>query len=258
MDLSTGSLTLTTVYDNYATTRNVETRHGFACMVEADGRKLLFDTGGEGDVLLANARRLGLDLQEIDALVLSHIHGDHTGGLGALLSVHPKVEVWMPASFPPRFRNQVESAGARVREVTGPARIAAGVATTGEMGERIREQALMINTPNGLVVVTGCAHPGIVEIVERAKALTDRPIHLALGGFHLAGQSDSRLRRVLAAFKRLGVEKIAPCHCSGDRIRERAKELYSDDFLPNGVGMVVEIGKEPTGKTAERQRQGPQ
>jgi len=244
MNLSTTSLTLTTLYDNYAATAAVQTRHGFACLVEADGRKILFDTGGDGAVLMANVKRIGVNLRDLRAVILSHAHGDHTGGLGAVLAVQSGIEVILPTSFADSFKKQIQAAGARIREVSGPERISPSVATTGEMGEQIVEQSLLVNTSNGLVVVTGCAHPGIVEIVMRAKELTGARIHLVLGGFHLGGVRESELRRILAELGRLGVEKVAPCHCSGDAFRRLANELYGADYVANGVGMVIRAGAE--------------
>jgi len=244
MELSTTSVTLTTLYDNYLARPGLQTRHGFSCLVEADGQELLFDTGGEGDVLLANADRLGVDLKKVRLIVLSHAHGDHTGGLGAVLARNHNVDVWVLGSFPERIKRMVRSAGARLHEVGGPEAISPAVATTGEMGGWIKEQSLLVNTPEGVVVVTGCAHPGIVRIVERAGQLTGRKVHLVLGGFHLMGEPERRLRDILSVFRRLGVEKVAPCHCSGDRMRALAAAVYGKDYVANGVGMVVRVGED--------------
>ncbi|MCK4428210.1 MAG: MBL fold metallo-hydrolase, partial [candidate division Zixibacteria bacterium] len=96
-------------------------------------------------------------------------------------------------------------------------------------------------TEKGLVVITGCAHPGIVEILREAKKITNEDIYLVLGGFHLGGVGDSKLRDIIKSFRELGVKKAAPCHCSGDRTRELFKEEYGDDFIANGVGKIIEI-----------------
>jgi 7,8-dihydropterin-6-yl-methyl-4-(beta-D-ribofuranosyl)aminobenzene 5'-phosphate synthase len=241
MKLTTTSLTLTTVYDNYASTKGVQTRHGFACLIEADGNRILFDTGGDGSVLMSNLHRLGISLKDLDAVVLSHIHGDHTGGVGSVLAANAQVEVIMPASFPERFKKAVAARGARVREIERPETLAPGIATTGEMGAGIVEQSLLVSTPKGLVIVTGCAHPGIVETVRRARQLTGMRIHLVLGGFHLAGVPTAELRRILSELKELNVERVAPCHCTGDPFRHLAEEVYQENYIPNGIGTVLSI-----------------
>lgn len=241
MELKTTALVLTTLYDNYLAKAGLETRHGFSCLVEADQRKILFDTGGDGDVLLRNMKRLKVDPRQIQIVVLSHIHGDHTGGLDAVLAVNPYVEVVLPASFPSRFKAQVQSRGARLREVSRPERLSPAVATTGELGRHIIEQSLMVNTVKGLVVVTGCAHPGILLIAQHAKKLTRCKLHLVLGGFHLSSASEAELRRIIAELRRLGVERIAPSHCSGKNMRRLAQQLYGENFINNGVGAVIRI-----------------
>ena len=109
------------------------------------------------------------------------------------------------------------------------------------MGGRIREQALVISTDRGLVVVTGCAHPGIVQMVTRAKELFGGRVHLVMGGFHLGGKSSVELEAVLADFRRLGVEKVAPCHCTGDQAIAMFAAEYDGDFIQSGVGRVIVV-----------------
>jgi len=260
---------ITTVYDNSTLDPNLAAAWGFACMVEFGGHTILFDTGGDAPRLLGNMDRLGLDPRRIEAVVLSHIHGDHTGGLGGLLAIHNDVTVYIPRAFPARFKARVRAMGATLVEVSGPMEIVPGVYTTGEMGNGIVEQALVAKSPQGLVVITGCAHPGIVRMVERAREvggggraqripgehegcpfafssplrdsaeLLRHPgdsIHLVLGGFHLGGKSKAAIRRIIADFRRLGVQKVALCHCSGDRARAMFAAEYGDDYILNGVG----------------------
>jgi 7,8-dihydropterin-6-yl-methyl-4-(beta-D-ribofuranosyl)aminobenzene 5'-phosphate synthase len=99
----------------------------------------------------------------------------------------------------------------------------------------------MIETARGLVVITGCAHPGVVNIVRRAKELTGGEVHLVLGGFHLGGASETRIASIVGAFQQLGVQKVAPCHCSGDVARRLFGETYGEDFIPAGVGSRLEV-----------------
>jgi hypothetical protein len=158
---------ITVVYDNIAYDPRLQTAWGFGCLIEIGEKTVLFDTGGDGTVLLKNMGMLGIDPKSIEVVVLSHIHGDHTGGLESLLGTGARPTVYLPRSFPSDFESRVR-AQADVVEVGGATKIADSVYTTGEMGSDIIEQALVLKTGQGLVVVTGCAHPGISEVVRRA------------------------------------------------------------------------------------------
>ncbi len=232
-------VTMITIYDNYRHDPDLQTGWGFSCLVDADGRKLLFDTGGEGSILLGNMRKLKIDPQEIDCVVLSHVHGDHTGGLDDFLEANSNLKVYLPKSFPDSFKKKVKSSKAEVVEVGDSMSISEKVSTTGELGTSIKEQSLLIKTGKGLVVITGCAHPGIVDIVRHAKKITGEDIYLVLGGFHLLELSETQLKEVIKGFRELGVQKVAPCHCSGDKTRELFRQEYGEDFIENGVGNVI-------------------
>jgi len=185
--------------------------------------------------------KLGMNSKEINVVVLSHIHGDHTGGLTGILKVNSDVTIYIPESFPSDFKNEIKLYGATFIDVSDPTKIFDGVYTTGEMGTWIKEQSLIIKTEKGLVVITGCAHPGIVGIVKKAKEITKEEVYFVTGGFHLSGTSDADLRQIINSFRELGVKKVAPCHCSGDRCRELFKEEYKDDFIEVGVGKEIKI-----------------
>jgi len=246
-------LALTIVYDNNSYAEGLETQWGFSCLVRGPERTLLFDTGGDGSVLLSNMGKLKIDPEEVDVVVLSHIHGDHVGGLSAFLERNPSVTVYLPKSFPESFKDKVKAYGAKPVEIHEPVEICRHVYSTGELGTAIREQSLVIHTTKGLVVVTGCAHPGVVNIVEKARDMLQSRAYLVMGGFHLSGTSSERIGHIVAQIEALGVEKVAPCHCSGDVARRMFKEVYKDHFIPAGVGMRLEIkeafeaaGKEPS------------
>lgn len=232
--------TLITVYDNYKHEQGLETGWGFGCLVRAD-KNVLFDTGADSETLLGNMEKLGIDPGEVDIVVLSHEHFDHIGGLSGFLEENPDVEVYALKSFPDSVKRKIRDSGAECVEVGSATEITGAISTTGELGTSIREQSLMVETPKGLVVLTGCAHPGVVSIVERVKELSDRDIHLVMGGFHLGGASDDQLRSIISRFKELGVERAAPCHCSGERARELFAEEYGEDYIANGVGRVIEL-----------------
>jgi 7,8-dihydropterin-6-yl-methyl-4-(beta-D-ribofuranosyl)aminobenzene 5'-phosphate synthase len=235
-----GTVTITVVYDNNPYDVRLQTAWGFACLVEIREKTILSDTGGDGLTLLRNMVTLGIEPTSIDTIVLSHIHTDHTGGLASLFAMGVRPTIYIPRSFPSNFKSQVRR-NAELVEVQKVTNIANGINSTGEMGTGIVEQALVLNTPKGLVVVTGCAHPGISEIVSRAKEIGGDQIYLVLGGYHLDGASEERIREFITDFQRLGVEKVAPCHCTGDKAARLFRKAYGEDFIRNGVGQVVEM-----------------
>lgn len=233
--------TLTVVYDNNAYDPRLQTAWGFACLIEGGETTILFDTGGDGALLLSNMEVLGFDASQVDVVVLSHIHGDHVGGESGLLDAGARPKVYLPRSFLAGFKSQVQAGGELV-EVDGSMELVEGVYTTGEMGSSIIEQALVLATARGLVVITGCAHPGIVEIVRGAKEVGGDDVYLVLGGFHLGGASQERIEGIIAAFAQMGVQKVAPCHCTGGQAIGLFREAYGQDFVQAGVGRVVQIG----------------
>ena len=242
------SVRFTIVYDNNEYDSRLKTAWGFACWVEIGEATVLFDTGGDSPTLLGNMATLGLDPQAIDVVVLSHIHGDHTGGLAGLLDTGARPTVYVPAAFPVSFKDGVRARTDLV-EVTGPLEILPGVHTTGELGSNIVEQALVVETEAGLVVVTGCAHPGVVEMVRRSTSLTagraqeavGGEVALVMGGFHLGGASAAEIATIVEDFQQLGVQGVAPCHCSGDVARALFEQAYGEDFISAGVGSRVQV-----------------
>jgi len=236
----TEKMRLTVVYDNNAYDPRLRTAWGFACWLQRGDTNLLFDTGGDASILLSNMSALDLDPQSIDVVVLSHIHGDHTGGLMGLLATGTRPLVYVPVSFPARFKAQLREL-VEVCEVDETQEILPGIHSTGEMGTGIREQGLIVQTSQGLVVITGCAHPGIVEMVRQAKAVVGGEIRLVVGGFHLGGASAGRVRDICAAFRQLGVQELAPCHCTGEGAMRTFASEFGDSYLPCGVGRVIEL-----------------
>lgn len=238
---ATGMLRITTLYDNYQHDEKLRTNWGFSCLVELDDTVVLFDTGGDSPTLLYNIDELGIDLKRVQALVLSHDHGDHTGGVEGVLKRYPGLKVYVCDSFSPRTKREVTGGGGEPIDVTGPVEIAPGIHSTGELGATIREQSLVVDTGNGIVVITGCAHPGVVSIVRKAKQLAEGDVLLVMGGFHLMGTPGPVVERAVADLKDLGVRKVSPSHCTGDAAIALFREAYGDDFISGGVGLVVEF-----------------
>jgi 7,8-dihydropterin-6-yl-methyl-4-(beta-D-ribofuranosyl)aminobenzene 5'-phosphate synthase len=243
-----GAMRFTTVYDNETLSPNLASAWGFACLV---GDDLLFDTGGDADRLLSNMEKMGIDPAGIEIVILSHAHGDHTGGLGGLLNTGVRPTVYAPRAFPQRFKADVRAITTLV-EVDGPMEIRPGIHITGGVGSAVVEQALAVETASGTVVVTGCAHPGVVELVRRSTSLTagrakesvGGEVALVMGGFHLGSASRRQIEHIIADFRDLGVRQVAPCHCTGDRAMRVFAEEYRDDFVKVGVGRMVTVGSE--------------
>lgn len=231
---------ITVVYDNQAYDSRLQTAWGFACLIEQGQTTILFDTGGDGKILLSNMELLDLDPRDVDIVVLSHIHGDHTGGLKSLLATGVRPLIYVPRAFPDDYKTSVRTFTELI-EVDQAIEIIDGVYTTGQMGSSIIEQALALKTTSGLVVITGCAHPGVVEMVRRAKEVGEDQLYLVLGGFHLGRTSKARMQEIIASFQRLGVQKVAPCHCTGDKAVGFFREVYGQDFIWSGVGKTFSL-----------------
>jgi len=234
-------ITITTIYDNYIFSEVLKTDWGYSCIVKGTEKTILFDAGTKSDILFHNINKLNMNPKDVELVAISHIHGDHTGGLFAFLDENNKVTVYLPASFPDEFISRVEKAGAKVVSVDKPVKICKGVSLTGEMGVQIKEQSLIVETSKGLVVITGCAHPGIVGIVKKAKEVIDKEIYLVCGGFHLLSKSEDEVKEIISEFKDLGVMKVGATHCTGDKAIELFKEAYKENFVQMGAGKVIRI-----------------
>lgn len=235
---------ITVLYDNYVHDSRLQTGWGFAALLEYGEDVVLFDTGADGPALLANMSTLSIDPGSIDAVVLSHAHRDHTGGLDALLATGVRPPVYLHASFPEEFKGRIGSLTAVIETEAGQY-ISDRISTTGEVEGAIPEQALIVETGRGLVVVTGCAHPGVARMAATAMSLRDGSVHLVLGGYHLRSTGPDQLRALIAEFRRLGVEKVAPTHCTGDPAIEMFAAEYGDDFIRAGAGLVIDIEASP-------------
>jgi 7,8-dihydropterin-6-yl-methyl-4-(beta-D-ribofuranosyl)aminobenzene 5'-phosphate synthase len=236
-----GTLRFTVLYDNYVFNEGTKPDWGFSCLIEGAEKTILFDTGTRPLVLQHNVQALKVDLKKVDLVVLSHAHEDHTGGLPAVLAEQPKATVYFPVSFPPEFGRKAREAGAETRTVDKPVEICRNAYLTGELGDQIKEMSLVLDTPGGLVVVTGCSHPGIVNILKRAKEIRNKPIRLVLGGFHLGSTPDAEVQKIIAAFRELGVERCGATHCTGDRPIALFKAAFRDRYVAVGTGRVIEV-----------------
>jgi 7,8-dihydropterin-6-yl-methyl-4-(beta-D-ribofuranosyl)aminobenzene 5'-phosphate synthase len=234
------STTIRVLYDNYVFDQACGSDWGFACLISGTEKTILFDTGAKGDLLLSNFEKMKLRPADVQLVVISHNHGDHTGGLLPFLAKNSQVDVYLPAATP---ESSVKEAKAHnVSVVTKPVEICKGVYVVDPLGDKIIEQSLVVDTPKGLVIITGCSHPGVVAIAKEAKEHRGRDIFMILGGTHLLNHSDEDLQRVVDDLKGLGVQKVGATHCSGDKAIAKMKEAFGDGFVTMGVGRVVEVG----------------
>jgi len=228
-------------YDNTSVNKEISSDWGFSVLVKHKGRNILFDTGGNAQVLAANIKKMGSDPKHIEFVVISHDHWDHVGGLPAVLQ--PKQKVYLLKAFPSNLKDQVRAAGAELIEVQGFQEIIPGVYTTGELGRTIKEQSLIVETDKGLVIVTGCSHPGIVNIVRRSKELLKKNVYFVVGGFHLGTLDAEEVKKIIEELKALQVAKIAPCHCTGEKAIALFEKEFQKDFVKVGAGSVIDTSK---------------
>ena len=211
---------ITIIYDNQAWDPGLEADWGFACLIEApDGRRLLFDTGANGALLLKNMARLGIDPKSIPEVVISHLHWDHLGGLPAFLEQNPQATVFLPASCPPPAK------ATRSVAVRGPCLITPLIGSTGELTGG--EQSLVLAAGRGWTVVSGCAHPGVGAILKAASGFGR--VTALVGGLH--GFQEFELLKDL--------DLVCPCHCT--RHIKEIRERYPDSFVSGGAGKVLEM-----------------
>lgn len=212
-------LKISIIYDNTTARNDLEADWGFAAYIETDDKTILFDAGSDGHILLSNMKKMDLDPQKVDMVFISHHHFDHTGGLAAFLHENPDLDVYVPKSL--RGVRRAKS----VSHVDEPRLLCDQIYSTGEL--KGVEQSLVIKTPEGSVVIAGCSHPGLKNIINAAKE--HGKIHLLLGGFHGFDQFD-----VLKE-----VEFVCPTHCTR-HINEIA-ERFPQKYILGGAGRCIEI-----------------
>jgi 7,8-dihydropterin-6-yl-methyl-4-(beta-D-ribofuranosyl)aminobenzene 5'-phosphate synthase len=277
-DPSTAQVTV--LYDAFGKVSTMQKDWGYAAYIEYGGKRILFDTGNNPDTLAQNAKAKGIDLSRLDFVVMSHRHGDHMGGMTYLLSVNPKVKIYAPkegfgvyggdlpstfyrkdASLPPEqryydgnppdlMRFGAAWPGANFQLVDKDIEIVPGIYLIALVSDKpgtleLRELSLAISTPEGMMIVVGCSHPGIDKIVETAAKINPR-IHFVAGGFHLVVSKDDEIEKIVTALRdKFKVAYVAPGHCTGEPTFTALKKAFGERYLYAGLGTTFAVGATP-------------
>jgi len=268
---------ITVLYDAFGRDASMKKDWGFSALIEVHGKRILFDTGNNSTVLAQNVKAKGVDLTNLDFVVMSHRHGDHMGGLSYVLSVNPNVAIYAPkenfgvfgSSLPGTFYRRNEALPPDMRYFDGEPpetlqfgtpwpqgkftwvsksiEVAPGfhlILLKGSWGVDldVMEISLAIDTPEGTVLVVGCSHPTIEKIVEAAQAAIHKPIRLIVGGLHLLPAKDDEIQRIGATLRDTWkVAWIAPGHCTGEPAFAILKQIFGDHYLYAGLGTTVAL-----------------
>jgi 7,8-dihydropterin-6-yl-methyl-4-(beta-D-ribofuranosyl)aminobenzene 5'-phosphate synthase len=271
---------ITVLYDAFGKPSSLQKDWGYAAFIEFGSQRILFDTGNNPDILAQNSKAKGIDLTKLDFVVMSHRHGDHMGGMTHLMKTNPRVKIYAPkegfgvygADLPSSFYRKDASLPAEQRYFDGtpPKVLQFGSAWPGanfqlveknteiapgfhlislvsdKPGTReLRELSLAINTPDGMVIVVGCSHPGIDKIVEAATAINPR-INFIVGGFHLVVSEDADIQKVVRTLRdTFKVAYVAPGHCTGEPAFAQLKKEFGDRYLYAGLGTTFALGPKP-------------
>jgi 7,8-dihydropterin-6-yl-methyl-4-(beta-D-ribofuranosyl)aminobenzene 5'-phosphate synthase len=234
-------VTIKVIYDNYVHTAGLTSDWGYSILIDGLENVILFDTGTNPDLFESNFRKMDLDASKIDKLVLSHEHGDHTGGIPAFVKMKNNIPVIITQSFSGDFKRRMTGFNLEPLLVNKPAMICKNLYTSGEFAGPISEQALVLNTKKGLVVMTGCSHPGIIEMLKEIRSVFNKDIYMVFGGFHLMQKKDTEVEKIIAEMKQLGVVKCGATHCTGDMQIQLFRESFGSDFVELGVGNSIII-----------------
>jgi len=240
---------LTILGDNSAARRDMKAVWGFSCLVEARGHTILFDTGGDPAALKENLAVLKINPSAIEAVVISHVHRDHTRGAPGLGTL-PGVRAYTPHTFAEGIKETaaLRTAGLQLVPVKTTTQLFDGITISEPLSfekadglDDTWEQCLSVDTPEGLVVIVGCSHPGILPMLEQVKQQTGRPLYFVIGGFHLMGHRPSDVRRVATAMQALGVAHVSATHCTGSLAAHVFHTVFGDGYVDTGVGSVVSV-----------------
>lgn len=233
---------LTILSDNYPSVPGLTSVWGFAALLRAGGRTVLFDTGSNGRVLVRNMAALGIDAGDVDLVIFSHIHWDHIGGMDSFLELNPHATVVVHEGFSTHLVADLRTMSDRVVVVgEEPVELFPGILSTGMLRAEPPEQSLVLDVDGVTGVISGCAHPGIDRIVRRAEEMVGKPIDWAVGGFHLMYSSATQIERTIRALQGLDVWQVVPTHCTGDAARAAIRDAYGERYVEGGVGRELTL-----------------
>jgi 7,8-dihydropterin-6-yl-methyl-4-(beta-D-ribofuranosyl)aminobenzene 5'-phosphate synthase len=227
------------IYDNCRADESFQEGWGFSCLVDMGSRKILFDTGADAEAFFSNLQKFGIRCDEITDVVYSHKHSDHITGCEELITkLKPDSRLFVPKKFPlkklsPHLQIEVVE---DFKEIDSEV-----YSLVLKGGWFLYEQALIIETQKGLVIITGCAHPGIVHLLQEVQKRLKKPIHLVLGGFHLFRNRQGHIDEIVSQFKALKVHSAAPCHCSGKLAIDCFQQAFQDHFYKIGTGSILTL-----------------
>jgi len=231
------------LFDSVALDNRFLTGWGISYLIDG---KVLFDTGEKSNSLFKNMITMGVRTSDIKVAVISHDHWDHKRGLWKLLKQREGLKVYACPNFSRRFKNRVKSYRGELIEVDKLTQVYKDIYTTGEIegkysGKNMPEQSLVLKTTKGISILAGCAHPGIISIVENVKRNISGDIYLIIGGFHLMGKHKKTITPIVDKFRQLKIKKVAPSHCTGKNATKLFKEAYGDNFIEAKIGEVIDI-----------------
>jgi 7,8-dihydropterin-6-yl-methyl-4-(beta-D-ribofuranosyl)aminobenzene 5'-phosphate synthase len=234
-------LRITILFDNYISSNRLnlglKAMWGFSAFVNWKGKNILFDTGSNGRVLLENAKKLGIDLSTVDYMFISHPHWDHIGGWDSVLEINRKVIPVLPASMSSHLVEDIEHMQGFVKVIDDrPTMIEPGIHSTGIMFPE-GEQGLILETEQGIVLLVGCSHPRLENMIHRTLSyMNAEQLLYVMGGFHLFREPEEQIRRSVKLYQ---TRFITPTHCTGETAQKIIKEVFGERFIPGGVGALV-------------------
>jgi 7,8-dihydropterin-6-yl-methyl-4-(beta-D-ribofuranosyl)aminobenzene 5'-phosphate synthase len=235
-------LEIRVIYDNTSAHPDFQEDWGFAALVTYRGKRILFDSGTKPDLFLENLKKWKVKPSSIHATVISHQHQDHRNGVYKLYPQNRKMPVFFLENFEQAAWDEADAIGMKPVRVTGPVEIMKGVNSTGPVEGDPFEQALVIETSDGPVMLVGCSHPGVVKLVEtvqRQRGL--QHIRLLIGGFHMFRQDEAQIREQIQALDRLNVQRVLPAHCTGDPAKALFYQAFGDRAEPAGAGKLIRL-----------------
>lgn len=234
------------IYNNIGESATLKKAWGLSVWIKKSNSALLFDTGGDTSIIWENISQLDLDLNKLSDIVISHNHWDHKNGLKIILEkTSNKPTVYVVENDFKEFSEKYPTAN--IKRVSGVMKIDSDIRTTGKLqalygGGELYEQSLILTQNDSIVLLTGCSHPGIVNIVKKTKSLfPDKRVELVAGGFHLIQISDSEIMKISNELKELQVNKIAPSHCTGDNAINIFKTEWGEKCINLNIGNEVTI-----------------